>query len=84
MNPLRLLGALALIVGAGLLASELLLGRELLVDLTGTPVAFLRFSCLIISLLGVLAIGLSVREQTAPSPEREKAQHQDYRHIENS
>jgi hypothetical protein len=82
MNPLRLLGTLALIVGAGLLASEPLLGKESLVELTGTPVAFLRFSSLLISLLGVLAIGWSVRERTAAWQECKRPHHDDYRHVE--
>jgi hypothetical protein len=59
MNPSHVLGGIALVVGGGLLLSELLLGQELVVELTGTPMTLLRVWCGMVALLGVLALGFN-------------------------
>jgi hypothetical protein len=63
VNPMRLLGALALAAGGSLLLSEPLIGQDLLTELTGTQVASLRFACLVAVMLGGFAIRLGVREE---------------------
>jgi hypothetical protein len=63
MNATRLLGTLALVVGATLLLSEFLLSQELFLELTGNSPVTLRFICTVAIVLGVLAIGLGIREE---------------------
>ena len=62
MNPTRLLGALTLAAGGSLLLSEPLIGRDLLVELTGNTPKALQLICVIAIILGALAISLGMRE----------------------
>lgn len=62
MNPSRILGGIALAVGGGLLLSELFIGPDLLTEMTGAPMAMLWLLCSLIFFLGVLAVGLSIRD----------------------
>jgi len=70
MNPTRLLGALALAAGGSLLLSELLLGQDLLAELTGTSLVPLRAVCAIAIVCGALAVGLGIREEREFNQER--------------
>ena len=63
MNPSRILGGVALAVGGSLLLSESLLGQELVVELTGTPMTILKVLCGMVALLGVLALGFNSRDR---------------------
>lgn len=62
MNPSRIVGGIALTVGGGLLVSEPLIGQDLLMEVTGTPLAALWLSCSLVFFLGILAVGLSIRD----------------------
>lgn len=62
MNPSRILGGIALAVGGGLLLSEPLIGQDLLTEVTGTPIAMLWLLCSLVFFLGILALGLSIRD----------------------
>lgn len=63
MNPMRLLGALALAAGGSLLLSEPLIGQDLLTELTGTQVVSLRLAGIVVIMLGGFALRLGVREE---------------------
>jgi hypothetical protein len=60
MNPSRIFGAIALVVGASLLLSEIVLGQDLVVELTGTPTTLLRVWSGIVFFFGMAALRLSV------------------------
>jgi len=62
MNPARVLGGIALAVGGGLLLSEPLVGQNLLAEVTGAPIAMLLPLSSLIFFLGILAVGLSIRD----------------------
>ena len=62
MNPSGILGGIALTVGGGLLLSEVVVGQELLTEMTGTPLTTLWSLSGLVFLLGVLALGLSIRD----------------------
>jgi hypothetical protein len=69
MNPTRLLGALALAAGGSLLLSELFVGQDVLIEITGTGLTHLRIISVIAAILGALAVGVGVREQQEFRPE---------------
>ncbi len=73
MNPTRLLGVVALAAGGSFLLSEPLLGQDLLTELTGTSLVPLRAVCAIAIVLGVLAVGLGIREEKEFRQERESS-----------
>ncbi len=60
---MRLLGALALAAGGSLLLSEPLIGKDLLVELTGIQAMSLRLVCIVAIVLGGLAVELGIREE---------------------
>ncbi len=62
MNLTQLLGVVALVIGGGLFASELVLGPGRLVDLTGTPLASLRLFGTVVLVLGGIALLVGKRE----------------------
>lgn len=62
MNPSRILGGIALLVGGGLLLSEILVGQEVLTEMTGIPLIPLWSLSGLVFVLGVLAVALSIRD----------------------
>jgi hypothetical protein len=62
MNPSRILGGIALAVGGGLLLSEPLIGQDLLTETTGLPITMLWPLCSLVFFLGILALGLGIRD----------------------
>lgn len=63
MNLIQILGALALTIGGSLLASEVLLGKEFVTELTGSQFMPLRLICSAVVVLGVIALMLGLYER---------------------
>jgi len=62
MNPSRILGGIALAVGGGVLLSEILVGKELVTEMTGAPFFMLWSLSGLVFILGALAVALSIRD----------------------
>ena len=62
MSPSRILGSVSLIVGGGVLLSRFIVGQDFLVEVTGTPMAILLSLSSLVFFLGILAVGLSIRD----------------------
>jgi hypothetical protein len=62
VNLTQLLGVVALVIGGGLLVSELVLGQTRLVEMTGTPLLSLRLFGAVVIVLGGIAFILGKRE----------------------
>jgi len=63
MSLPRLFGTLALATGGSLLLSELLLGQDLLRELTGTTLGALWPVCAVSIVLGFLAVRVGMQEE---------------------
>jgi hypothetical protein len=62
MNPVHIVGGIALAVGGGLLLSELFLGQDVLTEITGTQWVLLRFLCGTLVGGGLVTIGIGIWE----------------------
>lgn len=62
MNPVRLVGGVALVVGGGLLLSNLFPGQAVLTELMGAQWATLQLFCGILVGAGLVALTMSAQE----------------------
>ena len=62
MNPVRLVGGVALVVGGGLLLSNLFPGQAVLTEIMGTQWKTLQLFCGILVGAGLVALTMSAQE----------------------
>ena len=62
MNPVRLVGGIALVVGGGLLLSNLFPGQAVLTEIMGAQWTTLQLLCGILVGAGLVAITMSAQE----------------------
>jgi hypothetical protein len=71
MNLLHLLGILTLGVGGSVLLSAVVIGQDLLSDLTGFPLEPLYGGCIVAVVLGALAVHLGRQEALEQRQDKE-------------